>query len=104
MTRRQASTVASSPRSLAASSTSQAMSAGERSSWLSLALLRRRELMIVPLPVPKRTSVHRELDFVARVLLDGVGIAARPVEFENALGGRDIEPAELTFEIGQVAS
>src|SRR5579859_2031699 len=103
MTRRQASTVASSPRSLAASSTSQAISTGDRSSWLSPALRRRAEFMAVsPCLCQVGASVHGELSFTAEAGFDGIGVPACPIELEDVLRRLDVEPAELAFEIAQI--
>src|SRR5689334_6329220 len=55
------------------------------------------------LPVSMSASVDGQPDLARRARLDGIGVPSRLVEFENALGGRDIEPAEFTLEIRKVA-
>src|SRR5215470_7052583 len=100
MIRRQISTVAVSPRSLAASRTSQAASAGDRSSRSSPEARRSEEFMSCPCLLRMLLLVDREPRLAAGAGLGGVGLAARLIEFENALRGRDVEPAEFAFEIG----
>src|ERR1700759_2881261 len=100
MTRRQASTAASSPRSLAASSTSQAMSTGDRSIASLLSLRSKEESMITsPGCCRSAVSVERQLGFAA-----GAGIAAlaRAVERQHASRRRDIEAAELALQVAQL--
>src|SRR6516162_10745774 len=105
ITRRQTSTVASSPRSLAASSTSQAVSTGDLSDWASPAAERMLiESMVNFLRSTQyRCSARRDQRLGAKAGLRRSGIPARTVKFENALRRLDVETIEIALQRGQLA-
>src|ERR1700743_2904298 len=101
ITRRQASTVASSRRSLAASSTSQAMSTGERSIASPVSLRSKEESMITsPGCCRWEGSTDGQLGFAAAA---GLAVLARPIERQHAPRGREVEAAELALQVAQLA-
>src|SRR5665213_1162856 len=112
MTRRQTSTVASSPRSLAASRTIQAVSEGLSGLGSSETTPKRWRVAVpngiafiadIPQPGSARSSlVHLQGGRAAQVGIRGSGGLARLIELQNAAGGLDIEPAVVFFEVFQV--
>src|SRR5438552_3642633 len=115
MTRRQASTVTSSPRSLAASRTFHAASSDLSGVGSSEAMPRRSRAaapneiacMVMSPPISYRSSLPKTLSPKKRGLALDVGIAGRGVlagliKFQNAPGRLDVEAAKLVFQIFQV--
>src|ERR1700732_371474 len=108
MTRRQASTVSWSPRSLAASRTIQAASRGLSDCDASEALPGRlrapNEIPFMadhPHPVSGRHSLHRQRGLPLGAGIGIPGMLARLVEFQHAAGCLEIEAAKFAFLVFQ---
>src|SRR5271169_3638085 len=109
ITRRQASTVTSSPRSLAASSTFQAASrdlsgfgSSETSACSQATAPNETALMVISPPISYRLSLGNTRGLARDVGTGGRGILAGLIEFHDAAGCRDVEVTELVFQVLQV--
>src|ERR1700730_813720 len=110
MTRRQASTVTSSPRSLAASSTFQATSSdlsGVSSSETapvrsSATAPNENAFMVMPPPILCRSSLRKTRGLARHVGTSGRSAFAGLVKFQNAPGRLDVEMTVFVFEVLQV--
>src|SRR5690349_2695923 len=99
MTRRQAATAASSPRSFAASSTSQAATTDDApAAGPSVSAVRGLRSTVRNVSMP--ASMHLEL--TGRTGIGRAAGLARLIELQNAPGGLDVEGAELALEFAQI--
>src|SRR5260370_32394824 len=115
ITRRQISTVAWSPRSFAASRTSQAASSGFSgfdSSVFAPGFLPKRWpaappnriafIADIPHPLSVRSSLHGKRGLPLGAGIGASGMLARLIELQDAAGCLDVEAAKFAFQIVQV--
>src|SRR5437016_1934433 len=110
MTRRQASTVASSPRSLAASRTFQAASSDLSGFGSSEAMPKHSHatapseiaFIVISPPISYRSSLPKNRGLAPDVGIGGCRVLAGLIKFQNAPGGLDVEAAKLVFQVFQV--
>src|SRR6266478_1294071 len=110
MTRRQASTVTSSPRSLAASRTFQAASSDLSGVGSSEAMPRRSHaagpneiaFIVISPPISCRSSLPKKCGLAFDVGIGGRCVLAGLIKLQNAPRRLDVEPAKLVFQGFQV--
>src|SRR5271156_1553209 len=112
MTRRQASTVTSSPRSLAASRTIQAASRGLSGFGSSETMSMRwpatapNEIvfMVISPPISCLSSLRKKRGLALDVGIGGRRVLAGLIKRQNAPGCLDVEAAELVLQVFQIMS